>query len=346
MNLKKKFIFFFLFNSLVFAFFLIIIISSVFVFQKKAYDSKNNTEALQDFSKIPESVQKHIPTIKKYMKKYNLPDKYLPYILAQATQESYGKEPDIFQASESKYNGKIGMIKSVEESIEHAMKRWREIIDQIKAKNVEFSIPLVLQTYNFGSGYLSWVKENGNRYTKQNANTFSFHMLKILQGWSYKRYGDTKYVEHVYRYLSFKTNSSNNFNYSGDVQKLIEEAKKYLGVPYFFGADYNLAPNYFDCSSFVGYVYTKSGFKNIPRTNAWSIYKNYCTPINSNEAVPGDLVFFHSTYKNAPAISHIGIYVGNNTMIHTGGNPEGVHFEKINTKFWKSHFYGFGRVKR
>lgn len=346
MKFKKKLFFFFLFNFLVFSFFFIIIISSIFVYQKKAYDERNKTNISQDLSKIPESVKKHIPTIKKYMKQYNLPEEYLPYILAQATQESYGKEPDIFQASESKYNGKIGMIKTAEESIEHAMKRWREIIDQIKAKNIEFSIPLVLQTYNFGSGYLSWVKENGNKYTKQNAKTFSFHMLKVLQGWTYKRYGDTEYVEHIYRYLSFENHYPNDSNYSGNVQKLIEEAKKYLGVPYFFGADYNLAPNYFDCSSFVGYVYTKSGFKNIPRTNAWSIYKNHCIPINSDEAVPGDLVFFHSTYKNAPAISHIGIYVGNNTMIHTGGNPEGVHFEKIDTKFWKSHFYGFGRVKR
>ena len=34
---------------------------------------------------------------------------------------------------------------------------------QIKEKGIEFSIPLVLQTYNFGSGYLNWVKNNGNK---------------------------------------------------------------------------------------------------------------------------------------------------------------------------------------
>lgn len=69
------------------------------------------------------------------MRKYNIPDEYLPYILAQATQESGGQEPDIFQASESKYNGRMGMIKTADESIEHAMKRWREIIDEIEKEN-------------------------------------------------------------------------------------------------------------------------------------------------------------------------------------------------------------------
>lgn len=348
MRIKKKLISFLLFNFLIFALLGLLLVTTTFAFQKKAYDSKNRIELLEDFSKIPQSVQKHIPTIKKYMKQYKIPDEYLPYILAQATQESSGKEPDIFQASESKYNGQIGMIKSAEESIEHAMKRWREIINEIKKRDIEFSIPLVLQTYNYGSGYLSWVKNHGNKYTKENAISFSMHMLKILKGWTYNVYGDTKYVEHIYRYLSFKKNSfnvPNNAMYSDDVQKLVNEAKKYLGVPYVFGATYDTAPYGFDCSSFVGYVYTKTGVKNMPRTTAWLIYKNYCTPISSSQAVPGDIVFFHSTYECPEPISHIGIYIGNDTMIHTGGKP-GVCFEKINTNFWKSHFYGFGRVKK
>ena len=353
MNIKKKLLFFFLFNILIFSFIGIFIISSTFVIYKNFNNSNNSTTVSQDLSKIPESVKRYSSIIEMYMKKYNIPEEYLPFILAQATQESYGNNADIFQASESKYNGRIGVIKNPEESIEHAMKRWNEIMFQIKEKGIEFSIPLVLQTYNFGSGYLNWVKNNGNKYTKENAISFSNHMMKTLVGWKYNRYGDTKYVEHIYRYLNFNTNSninisntnSNNFSGSRDFQKLINEAKKYLGAPYVFGANYNNAPKCFDCSSFVGYVYTKSGYKNISRTTAYLIFKNHCVPIQPNEAKPGDLVFFHSTYKNAPPISHIGIYVGNNTMIHTGGNPEGVHFEKFDTKFWKSHFYGFGRVK-
>ncbi|MBK1468644.1 lysozyme family protein [Parvimonas sp. S3374] len=346
MSLKKKLIFFFLFNFLTFALAGIIIISAVFIAYKKNADNKNSVEVLEDLSKIPNSVQKHIPTIKKYMAQYKIPEMYLPYILAQATQESSGTEPDIFQASESKYNGRMGMIKSAEESIEHAMKRWREIIDEIKKRDIEFSVELVLQTYNYGSGYLSWVKNHGNKYTKENAVSFSLHMLKILKGWAYNVYGDTKYIEHIYRYLSFKNKTPNSSLYSSDVKKLIDESNKCLGAPYVFGAQYHHAPYSFDCSSFVGYIYTKTGVKNMPRDTAWGIYKNYCLPISPSQAVPGDIVFFHSTYIGCTdPISHIGIYIGNDTMIHTGGEP-GVCYEKFNTKYWQSHFYGFGRVKK
>jgi murein DD-endopeptidase MepM/ murein hydrolase activator NlpD len=123
----------------------------------------------------------------------------------------------------------------------------------------------------------------------------------------------------------------------GTFAALITEANKHLGKPYVFGAN---GPNAFDCSSFVCWVYTYSGVYNMPRTTAQGIY-NQTTPIPSSEAKPGDIIFFTGTYSPPNAVSHVGIYVGNNTMIHAG-NP--IHYARIDTPYWQNHFYSFGRL--
>ena len=123
------------------------------------------------------------------------------------------------------------------------------------------------------------------------------------------------------------------------VKRIVYEAEKHIGKRYVFGAN---GPNNFDCSSFVCWTYTHSGIKNMPRTTAWGIYKDYCNPVPPNEAKAGDIIFFKGTYNSGSPISHVGIYVGNGYMIHAG-NP--IQYTRIDTPYWREHFYGFGRPK-
>ena len=125
----------------------------------------------------------------------------------------------------------------------------------------------------------------------------------------------------------------------GDAYKaLMEEAQKYIGWPYVYGG--SSPATSFDCSGYICWVYTQSGVYNLPRTTAQGIY-GYCTPVSPSEAQPGDLVFFQGTYDFYETITHIGIYVGNNKMLHCG-NPIG--YADITSSYWQSHFYGFGRL--
>ena len=119
--------------------------------------------------------------------------------------------------------------------------------------------------------------------------------------------------------------------------KMIREAEKYLGVPYVWGG---YSPSGFDCSGFVSWVINNCG-------NGWNIgrctadeLRSHCSQVSPSEAKPGDLIFFQGTYNTSGA-SHVGIYVGNNMMIHCG---KPVQYTSIASSYWQEHFMAFGRL--
>lgn len=122
-----------------------------------------------------------------------------------------------------------------------------------------------------------------------------------------------------------------------EFENLINEAKKHLGKKYVFDAN---GPETFDCSSFVCWSFRESKVRNMPRVDAFEIYRDYCKPILSSDAKRGDLIFFHSTYNTDRAITHIGIYLGANSVMHAG---DPVKVGPLDTYYWKETFYGFAR---
>lgn len=121
------------------------------------------------------------------------------------------------------------------------------------------------------------------------------------------------------------------------VQRLFTEAEKYLGMPYVWGG--SSPETSFDCSGFVSYVFTNSGVCNMGRLTAQGIY-NICTPVAPEEAKAGDIIFFTGTYAAGEPVTHVGIYAGDGQMIHCG---DPIQYTSINSPYWQSHFYGFGR---
>ena len=119
--------------------------------------------------------------------------------------------------------------------------------------------------------------------------------------------------------------------------RMIREAEKYLGVPYVWAV--TLRPD-LTAQVFVSYVINHCG-------NGWNYgrltadgLRGVCTYVSPQEAKPGDLIFFQGTYNTSGA-SHVGIYVGNNMMIHCG---DPIHYSNISTSYWQQHFMCFGRL--
>lgn len=121
-------------------------------------------------------------------------------------------------------------------------------------------------------------------------------------------------------------------------RRLIEEAEKYIGYPYVWGGD--SPETSFDCSGFISYVFAASGVRDVGRLGATSLYGR-CTPVSSQEARPGDLIFFEGTISGEEGITHVGLYVGGNHMLHCG-SPIG--YADLTDSYWQNHFYGYGRL--
>ncbi|MEZ0480819.1 LysM peptidoglycan-binding domain-containing protein [Planococcus sp. SSTMD024] len=120
---------------------------------------------------------------------------------------------------------------------------------------------------------------------------------------------------------------------SSKAGQVLSIAHTQLGVPYAWGGTTSSG---FDCSGYLYYVYNRAGVT-IPRTNTIGYYASSFT-VSSPQ--PGDLVFFKNTYR--PGISHVGIYVGNNSFIHAGGDR--VQITSLNDSYWGKHFDSYKRL--
>ena len=115
---------------------------------------------------------------------------------------------------------------------------------------------------------------------------------------------------------------------------ILKEAEKYVGYPYVWGG--SSPSTSFDCSGFVSYVYNQCGWS-FGRLGAQGLYN---ISARTSSPKPGDLVFFTGTY-DTPGISHVGIYVGDGWMLHCG---DPISYANLNTSYWQSHFYAYGKL--
>ena len=286
---------------------------------------------------VSQEVLAHKPMLEKYAREYGI-EEYLNVLLAIIQVESGGTLEDVMQSSES-----LGLPPnslSTEESIKQGCKYFSELLAAAEAKGCDLNS--VVQSYNYGGGFLDYVAGRGKKYTFELAESFARDKsggkkvtytnpvaVEKNGGWRYS-YGNMFYVLLVSQYLTVAQFDDET------VQAIMEEALKYEGWTYVYGGD---SPSTsFDCSGFVSYVLTNSGLVNTGRLGAQGLY-NVCSPVSSADVKPGDLVFFVGTY-DTPGVSHVGIYVGDNVMLHCG---DPIQYTSINTSYWQSHFYAFGR---
>lgn len=123
---------------------------------------------------------------------------------------------------------------------------------------------------------------------------------------------------------------------SASKQQVIKTAKKMLGVKYRYGGTSPYKG--FDCSGLVQYSHKSAGI-NLPRTTGQQ-YKE-AKPVARRYLKAGDLVFFKIALSRA--VSHVGIYLGNNMFIHAPSSGKHVKISSMNEKYWLKRFTGAGR---
>ncbi|SFI83166.1 C40 family peptidase [Thermoflavimicrobium dichotomicum] len=120
--------------------------------------------------------------------------------------------------------------------------------------------------------------------------------------------------------------------------RIIKTGEKYLGTPYKFGAPSGQT-KLFDCSLFVKQVFKENGIS-LPRTSRQQAKVG--KTVSRSELKKGDLVFF-STKSSGGRIAHVGIYAGNNRILHTWG-PGGVRYDSLSTRWLDQGYVTAKRV--
>lgn len=223
---------------------------------------------------VSAEVLAHKPMVEKYAKEYGV-EEYVNILLAIIQVESGGTAEDVMQSSES-----LGLPPnslSTEESIKQGVKYFSELLASSERLSVD--LESVIQSYNYGGGFLGYVANRGNKYTFELAQSFS------------KEYSGGEKV-----------------SYPNPIAIPINGGWRYV----YGGASPTTS---FDCSGLTQWTYGKAGI-NLPRTAQQQYDVPQHIPLS--EAQAGDLVFFHSTYNAGSYITHVGIYLGNNRMFHAG----------------------------
>ena len=123
---------------------------------------------------------------------------------------------------------------------------------------------------------------------------------------------------------SAPTASSNNEQTASSVssnsdlgQQIVDYAVQFIGNPYVYGGT-SLTQGA-DCSGFVMSVYANFGIS-LPRTSGEQ-GKSGSSVASLSEAIPGDLVWYSG---------HIGIYMGNNQLVHASNKKDGIKISNVN----------------
>ncbi|CAG7646516.1 hypothetical protein PAESOLCIP111_05180 [Paenibacillus solanacearum] len=129
-----------------------------------------------------------------------------------------------------------------------------------------------------------------------------------------------------------------------DMNELIRQGKRYLGIDYLFGADPYPQSGRFDCSRYTQYLFGKQSVQlsRLARSQA-----KQGVAVSRKSLRKGDLMFFYvpGRFRTNRTVGHVGIYMGNQKMIHSSPLPEnGVQITNINKAYWKKTYLEARRV--
>ena len=305
--------------------------------------SESNT-----YTQVSAEVEAYDPLIRQYAKQYGIPE-YVELIKAVMMQESGGRGLDPMQAAEGSFNTKYphepNGIKDPEYSIQCGVQELKAALTSAEVESpIDMErIKLALQGYNFGNGYISWVKSKYGGYSYANAVEFSTQQAQRL-GWD--SYGDTQYPAHVLRYYPY----GRAFTAGGN-QAIVEVALTQLGnqggQPYWSWYGFNSRVEW--CACFVSWCADQCGYIESGLVPKFAGCVDGANWFKSNgkwqnrtyEPKAGDIIFFD--WEGDGTTDHVGIVekCENGTVYTVEGNS-GDACKQRQYAVGSSNIYGYG----
>jgi cell wall-associated NlpC family hydrolase len=118
--------------------------------------------------------------------------------------------------------------------------------------------------------------------------------------------------------------------------RIVREARRYLGVPYVWGA---ASARGVDCSGLIYRVFSRH-LPSLGRLRSEDYFR-MAQPVEAAALLPGDLVFFTT---DAPGPSHVGIFIGEGKFIHASSSGSNVTITSLDDPHYGPRFLGIRRL--
>ncbi|CAM2057619.1 hypothetical protein DSUL_160042 [Desulfovibrionales bacterium] len=117
------------------------------------------------------------------------------------------------------------------------------------------------------------------------------------------------------------------------IRRIVQVAKRYVGVPYQAGGE---STQGIDCSGLTRVVYREALGLELPHKSSEQASRG--TGIRRSELCPGDLIFFgNKGWFGGKDINHVGIYLGNNYIVHAS-HSNGVTVASLSQDYLAKHY--------
>ena len=139
---------------------------------------------------------------------------------------------------------------------------------------------------------------------------------------------------------------NNQLAVNAKANEVIQTAKYFIGKATYATSSAAVSKTYpykFRCASFMNYIFEYNGVDLATSDENNMIQQGYSVP--RDQLQKGDLVFFDSTPKDGDPANHVGLYIGDNKIIHMANTKQNVVITDLNsTSYYRDSYVGARRV--
>lgn len=136
---------------------------------------------------------------------------------------------------------------------------------------------------------------------------------------------------------------NNQLAVNSKADAIIATAKSLIGKATYGTPISTTYPYKFKCASFMNFIFAKNGADLATSDENNMIKQGYSVP--RDQLQKGDLVFFDSTPTDSDPTNHVGLYIGDNKIIHMANSTLNVTISDLNsTSYYRDSYVGARRV--
>lgn len=136
---------------------------------------------------------------------------------------------------------------------------------------------------------------------------------------------------------------NNQLAVNSKADAIIATAKSLIGKATYGDPVSTTYPYKFKCASFMNFIFAQNGADLATSDENNMIKQGYSVP--RDQLQKGDLVFFDSTPTDSDPTNHVGLYIGDNKIIHMANSTLNVTISDLNsTSYYRNSYVGARRV--